>query len=322
MLESAVTALQADEVTLDVVVDLRLLEVAEVGVEHVADLVHLFLEGLAHERGEIEVEGRDGLAAVHLVLHRLHGDAGEDGRGLDALRRAGLAVAGLEAVLEDQVQGVLDAGEGLRGIVVLVVDVDVVLGDGLADRVGKEALVHVALRGRGGELHHHAGGRVGIHVRVLAGDVVHLGVDDGLEDLVGLRLAGHVPLVAVADVLLRHFLAGAVHQLVLHDVLDLLHGHLLLLEAGDGVGDLGGEHDVFTGLGDIHRLEDGGYDLLVVEFDVSSVAFQYTFYHSVMCQLGAAPALFSRPDASKVYVYFIVSFQGARVWGPEPQGQR
>jgi hypothetical protein len=30
---------------------------------------------------------------------------------------------------------------------------------------------------------------------------------------------------------------------------------------------------------------------------VSSVALEYTFYHSVMCQLGAAPALFSRPDA-------------------------
>ena len=88
------------------------------------------------------------------------------------------------------------------------------------------------------------------------------------------------------------------------------------------MGDLGGEHDVFTGLGDIHRLEDSGYDLLVVEFDVSSVAFQYTFYHSVMCQLGAAPALFGRPDASKVYVYFKVSFQEVRVWGPEPQGQR
>ena len=134
----------------------------------------------------------------------------------------------------------LDAGEGLRGIVVLVVDVDIVLGNGFADRIREEALVHIALRGLGRELHHHARRRVGVHVGVLTGDVVHLCVDDGLEDLVGLRLAGEVALVAVTDVLLRHFLAGAVHQLVLHHVLDLLHGHLLLLELGDGMGDLGG----------------------------------------------------------------------------------
>ena len=88
------------------------------------------------------------------------------------------------------------------------------------------------------------------------------------------------------------------------------------------MGDLGGEHDVFTGLGDIHRLEDGGYDLLVVEFDVSSVAFQYTFYHSVMCQLGAAPALFGGRMPVRFMFMLLLSFQGARVWGPEPQGQR
>ena len=180
-------------------------------------------------------------AAVHLVLHRLHGDAGEDGRRLDALRRAGLAVAGLEAELQDLVQRVLDAGQGLRGIVVLVVDVDIVVGDRLADRVGEQDFVHVALRGLGGELHHHAGRSIGVHVGVLAGDV----------------------------------------QLVFDDVLDFLHGHLLLLEGGDRVGDLGGEDDVFARLCHIHRLQDGCNNLLVVELDVSSVAFEYTFHHSV-----------------------------------------
>ena len=219
--------------------------------------------------------------AVHLVLHRLHGDAGEDGRRLDALRRAGLAVAGLEAELQDLVQRVLDAGQGLRGIVVLVVDVDIVVGDRLADRVGEQDFVHVALRGLGGELHHHAGRGVGVHVGVLAGDVVHLRVDDGLENLVRLGLAGHVAFVAVADVLLRHFLAGAVHQLVFDHVLDFLHGHLFLVDRGDRVGDLGGEDDVFARLRHIHRLQDGCDNLLVVELDVSSVAFEYTFNHSV-----------------------------------------
>ena len=46
------------------------------------------------------------------------------------------------------------------------------------------------------------------------------------------------------------------------------------------MGDLGGEDNVFTTLGHVHRLEDGGDNLLVVEFDAASVAFQYTLYHS------------------------------------------
>ena len=279
MLEGAVAALEADEVALDVVVDPDTLEIAVVHVEQLADLVHLFIEGLADERGEVEVEGRDGLAAVHLVLHRFHGDAGEDGGRLDALGRAGLAVAGAEAVLEDEVQRVLDAGQGLGRIIVLVVDMDVVLRHGVADIVGEEALVHIALGRLGGELHHHARRGVGVHVGVLPGDVVGLRVDDGLENLRALGLAGHVALVAVADVFLGDLLAGAVHQFVLDDVLDLFHGHFLLVDAGNRVGDLGGEDDILSVFRHIHGFQDGGDDFLVVEFDVSSVAFQYSLDH-------------------------------------------
>ena len=65
-----------------------------------------------------------GTGVVYTNLSRSFlGDYGKELE--DGTRRTGLAVAGLEAVLEDQVQGMLDAGEGLRGIVILVVDVDV-----------------------------------------------------------------------------------------------------------------------------------------------------------------------------------------------------
>ena len=156
---------------------------------------------------------------------------------------------------------------------------DVVAGHGLADRVAQEALVHIALGGLRGELHHHARRGVCVHVGVLAGDIVGLGLDDGFEDFVALGLAGDIPLVAVADILLGHLLAGAVHEVVLHHVLNFFHGHLLFVQFGDGFGDLSGQYNVFTAFRYVHRFEDGRYNFLVIKVDTTPVAFEYTFYH-------------------------------------------
>ena len=67
--------------------------------------------------------------------------------------------------------------------------------------------------------------------------------------------------------------------MALNYVLDFLNGHLLLGQKGDIVGDLGSQHNIFTVLRYIHCLEDGGNNLLVVKFDATSIAFEYTFYH-------------------------------------------
>ncbi len=104
-------ALKADEVTLEIVVDLCALEFGEVLVLHGAHLVDFLLVGLAYVRSKIEVEGGDGLAAVHLVLDCFHGDTCKHRGGLDPLGGTGLTVTGLETVLKDEVQRVLDAGE-------------------------------------------------------------------------------------------------------------------------------------------------------------------------------------------------------------------
>ena len=182
-------------------------------------------------------------------------------------------MAGLEAVLQDEVQRVLDAGEGLGGIVVLIVDVDVVVGYSLAHGVAQEALVHIALGGLRGKFHHHARGRVRVHVGVFSGDIVGLGLDNGLEDFVTFGLSCDVTFVAVTDVLLGHLLAGAVHQVVLNHFLDFFHGHDIFVQLGDSLGNLGGEDDILTGIGHIHGLQDGGNNLLVVEIYTATVTF-------------------------------------------------
>ena len=146
VLESAFLALKSDEVVLEIIVDLGTLEERVVGVGHFTDLVNFLFESPADKRCQIVVEGGDCLTSVHLVLDSLHRYAGEDGCGLDPLRGPGLSVTCLETVLENQVEGVLDASQGLGRIIILVVDMDVVLRHSLTDIFREKALVYISLR--------------------------------------------------------------------------------------------------------------------------------------------------------------------------------
>ncbi len=270
------------------------LEAAVIDALESGGLVDLLLIGFSHEGSQIEVKRRNGLTAVHLVLHGLHGYAGEHRRGLYPLGGTGLAVTGLKAFVEDLVQRMLEAGEALGGIVVLVMDMDIAAIDRVPHVLGQEAFVHIGLGGLGGELHHHACGSVGVHVGVLAGDVVGLGGDYLLENLVALGLAGHVALVAVGDVFAGDLLAGALHELEFHTVLNLLHRHAVFALLADHVGNPGGENYVFAGLCDIHGLEDCGHYLLVIEIHHAPVALDHMLYHSPM-----SFPLKSRPETSR-----------------------
>ena len=147
MLDGTVLTLKAGKVALDVIVYLDGLERAVVSIHEGADFVDLFLEGLAYERSKLEVEGRNGLASVHLVLDGLHGDAGEHTGGFYPLCGTGFPVAGPESVLKDDVQGMLDAGEGLCRIVVLVVNMNIVVGYRVAHVIGKQAFINITLCG-------------------------------------------------------------------------------------------------------------------------------------------------------------------------------
>ena len=173
----------------------------------------------------------------------------------------------------------LEAGKALGRIVVLVVDVDIAVCNSFTHIFGQKALVHIGLCCLRGKLHHHTGRGVGIHIGILAGDIVGLRVNDALEDFPALRLAGEVALVAVGDILLRHLFARALHKLHLDAVLDFLNAHLFPAVVGNLVGDLGCEHYIFTFLGDCHCFQYGCNNLLVVELDCAAVSFNNAFYH-------------------------------------------
>ena len=216
---------------------------------------------------------------MHFVLYGLHADTPEYAGGLYPLGRPALAVSCLESVAQDLVEWVLYACQRLGRVVVLVVNVQVVALHGLLCLLGQQVVVDEGLGGLAAELHHHAGRRVGVHVGVLACNVVVLDVDYFEEYVPCLSLSCHAPCVAVLDVGLCHVLARTLHQFVLHHVLYLFHGHLAASPHRDAVGNLFYQSLVVAFVGGKHCLADGGRNLLLVESHYSSISFYYGLYH-------------------------------------------
>ncbi len=245
-----------------------------------------FLQGLQlldvgqpHVGGQVEVEGRYGLTAVHLVLGALHRYAGQHRRRLDALGRPRCAVTGNEAARQDVIQRVLNAGQRLRGVIVLVVYVQVVVLHGVAALVREQVVVDEGLGGLRRKLHHHARRRVGVHVGILARHVVRLDVDDVQKHVARLGLAGYRPLVAIGYVLRRHVLAARLHQLHLHHVLYLFHRHLAVAALRYVVRYLVQQAFVLAPVGVHHGLAYGSHNLLLVESNDASVSLYNCLYH-------------------------------------------
>ena len=280
MLDHPFLSLDSEQVSLDIVIELYVLQMAVVLPLHVADLVYLFMESLPDERSHIEVECRYGLASMHLVLYGFHGNTAQNAGSLYPFGRTRLSVPGEETVFQNLVQRMLHACKAFCRVVVFVVDVDVAVPDSLFHILRQQAFIHEGLRGLGCEFHHHAGRGVGIHVRVLPGHIGRLGFDDFLEYLTGLCLSGQIPLVPVCYVFFRHFLSRAVHQLHLHMVLDVLHTHALNVYLGYGGRDFGSQYYVFPFFGNVHCLQYGIHYFSLVEIDNTPVTFDNKSDHN------------------------------------------
>ena len=220
----------------------------------------------------------DGLPAV-LVGGHLGDDLGGDVAG------GGKAVRPLDegpgddgAVLQHVLQVHQVAVVHVLGVIVGVVEVDDALLVGLHDvRRQQQPLTQVP-----GDLAGHVVPLGGVDHRVLVG-VLLLGLLvaalDKAEDLLigGVAAADQGAGIAVGDVVLGHLVGAVGHDLVLHQVLDLLHGgravHFQAAEFHElcDPPDLHGGHagvlrDALVGLG------NGGHDLFNIKHDLCSVA--------------------------------------------------
>ena len=247
--------------------------------EQLGQGLEVFLaEGLGHAGGHGVVEVGDGLAAVHLVLVGLDGDAAQGGVALDGIGRSEIAVAGGKAAFEQLGQVDLAAGLG-EHIEILVVDMDVAVDVGGGDILGQDVVVHEILGALGAVFEHGAHGGVRVDVGVFTLQVGVLGVGEGQLFInvhqVRLGLADLGVLGAVEDVGLGHLGVAGMDQLLFHQVLHLLHrGQLAGADAADdGQGQLVQlvAFQLVVGRGDA-GLAHGAFDLFRVKGDDGAVA--------------------------------------------------
>ena len=185
----------------------------------------------------------------------------------------------VETVEQDVVERMLATGKALGRIVILVMDMQVVVAYSLNHLLAQEEIVHERLCCLARELHHHSGRSVGVHVRVLACDIIRLDVDDLLEYVTGLRIAGNAALVTVSDVLLGNILTATLHELQLHHILDCLDTHLRISLERDTVSNLTDERHVLTLVCVQHGLTDSRDNLFFIEADNTSVALHNCLNH-------------------------------------------
>ena len=229
-----------------------------------------------HKGGQ--VGQTDGLAAVlvggHLG-HDLGGDVAGGGEGMGLFDHgAGDNGAVLQHVLQVHQVAVVH----MLGEIVGVVEVDDALLMGLHNILGQQQTVGNIPGHLAGHIIPLGGVHHGIFVGVLLLGLLVVALDEG-ENLVvgGVGLAHQGPGIAVGDVVLGHLKGPVGHDVVLHHVLNLLHGggavHLLALQL-HGLGDAPDLHRGHAvGLG--HRvvgLGDGHLNFLDIEGNLSPVA--------------------------------------------------
>ena len=281
VLQQSLFTFETFELLAEIVLELSLIEMGEVFAGECLEVFYLLDKRRAHKRGQIEVKGRDGLAAVHFILGGFERDTPYDAGSLYALGGARLAVTGYEAVFKYAVERMLHTGETLGRVIVFVVYVKIAVVDSLAHLGREQIVVDKGLGGLAGKLHHHARGRVGVHVGVLAGDVVALGLDDLEKHVAGLGAASYRPLIAVGDIAFGHLLTGRFHEFELDTVLYLLYAHLFVARHGDAVGYTRDEGLVLAHLGGEHCFAYGCLDFLFVVAYYAPVALYHCAYHGV-----------------------------------------
>ena len=191
MLTGTVSTLQTIQWGLQIVHQRLVVQVLKVLTIQVFECFQFLDIAHAHERCQIKVESRNSLSAVHLVLCALQRDTSQHAGSLDALGGARCTMTGSETVMQDVIQRVLHAGKTLGGIVILIVNVQIVMLNGVATLLAQQIVIHEWLGCFAGKLHHHARRCVGIHVSVFARHVVILNVHDVQEHLACLGLTSN-----------------------------------------------------------------------------------------------------------------------------------
>ena len=146
---------------------------------------------------EIEVESRNCLSTMHLILSSLERNTRLNTGSFYTLSRTALGMSSLQTMLKDGIKRVLYAGKRLGWIVVLVMNMYITALHGTLHLFVKQIVIDERLGAFAGKLHHHAGRSVGIHIGILACDIIILRANDTLKNLASLGLTRYASCIAV-----------------------------------------------------------------------------------------------------------------------------
>ena len=185
---------------------------------------------------KIEIEGRYSLTTMHLILCTLHRDTCQNRCCLYAFCRTTCSMPSDKSTVQDIIKRMLNASERLSRIIVLIVYMQIIMLDSLTALLTKKIVINERLGCLRGKLHHHSCWSIGIHVGILASNIIILDVYYIEEHLTSLCLTGHRALMTISYIFLSHILTARLHQLYLYGILNLFHTHLTVATLCDMIG--------------------------------------------------------------------------------------
>ena len=198
---------------------------------------------------------------------------------------AGRAVATVFAMtrhktsLKNAVERMLHTCQTFGRVVVFVMNVYIVVFYGLLGCGGQQIIVDKRFRGLAGELHHHSGGGICVHVCVFTRNVVIFRLYNLKKHVASLCPPGYAALVAVCDVSFGNILAGGFHEFDLDPVLNFFDSHALLARHAHPVGYFLYESFILAHFCSEHGLADSGFDFLLIISGHTAVALNNCLYH-------------------------------------------
>ena len=183
---------------------------------------------------------------MHLVLASFQRDASQYSCSFNTLSRTARSMTSGETMLKDDIQWVLNASQTLGWIIVFVVDMNVVVHDGVANILWKEVIIDKWLGGFWSKLHHHAGWCISIHVGIFTSNVIVFGIDNAHEYVTSLGFSRNVTLVAVSNVFLGYIFSGTLHEFQFYGILNGFYTHLALAAVWDVISYLLYQRRIFS----------------------------------------------------------------------------
>ena len=185
----------------------------------------MLAERFGHSFCHEEIESRNRLSAMLLILVGLKDDGSQRSIALDALRGADTTVLCAETAFKEVIHIILDAGCRLCRIIIQVVDVNVSQLVRFGKTFRQQVFIGIIFSYFGSERHHLPGRRVTAHVGVAQIDIVLVDSHNAVHHLfhLGFLITLRIPPFAIDDVFLRYF-RPHFHQRLFYQVLNLFYG--------------------------------------------------------------------------------------------------